>query len=92
MHLPNSTIFCRVESGRGRPLTKTPPNWLTPLWPEIFRERKEIIISIRLLYHPVCALKSECVIIFISIMKTYENMGYTDQFELPVYSHYPIFS
>lgn len=29
----SSTIFCRVESGKGRPPTKTPPNWLTPLWP-----------------------------------------------------------
>jgi len=22
-----------VESGRGRPLTNTPPSWFTPLWP-----------------------------------------------------------
>lgn len=29
----NSTIFCLVESGRGRPLTNTPPSWFTPLWP-----------------------------------------------------------
>ena len=29
----SSTILCRVESGRGRPLTKTPPSWLTPLCP-----------------------------------------------------------
>lgn len=29
----NSTIFCRVASGNGRPPTNTPPNWLTPLWP-----------------------------------------------------------
>lgn len=29
----NSTIFWRVESGSGRPLTYTPPNWLTPEWP-----------------------------------------------------------
>ena len=29
----NSTIFCLVASGKGRPFTKTPPNWLTPLWP-----------------------------------------------------------
>ena len=29
----NSTIFCRVESGNGLPLTKTPPSWLIPLWP-----------------------------------------------------------
>ena len=31
----SSMIFCRVESGSGRPLTYTPPNWFTPLWPEI---------------------------------------------------------
>ena len=31
----NSTIFCLVESGNGRPPTNTPPSWLTPLWPEI---------------------------------------------------------
>lgn len=29
----SSTIFCLVESGRGRPLTNTPPSWFTPLWP-----------------------------------------------------------
>lgn len=29
----SSTIFCRVESGNGRPLTYTPPSWLIPLWP-----------------------------------------------------------
>ena len=29
----NSTIFCRVVSGKGRPETKTPPNWLTPECP-----------------------------------------------------------
>lgn len=29
----NSTIFCRVLSGNGRPLTYTPPSWLIPLWP-----------------------------------------------------------
>jgi hypothetical protein len=29
----SSTIFCRVESGRGRPLTNTPPSWFTPLCP-----------------------------------------------------------
>ena len=30
----NSMIFCRVESGKGRPLTYTPPSWFTPLCPE----------------------------------------------------------
>jgi len=29
----SSTIFCLVESGKGRPLTNTPPSWFTPLWP-----------------------------------------------------------
>lgn len=29
----SSTIFCLVESGNGLPFTKTPPSWLTPLWP-----------------------------------------------------------
>ena len=29
----SSTIRCRTTSGSGRPLTKTPPNWLTPPWP-----------------------------------------------------------
>lgn len=29
----SSTIFCRVWSGRGRPLTNTPPSWFTPLCP-----------------------------------------------------------
>lgn len=33
----SSMIFWRVESGNGRPLTYTPPSWLTPLWPEINR-------------------------------------------------------
>lgn len=33
----SSTIFCLVESGNGRPPTNTPPNWLTPLWPETKR-------------------------------------------------------
>ena len=33
----NSTIFWRVESGNGRPLTNTPPSWFTPLWPERIR-------------------------------------------------------
>jgi hypothetical protein len=32
----NSTIFCLVESGSGRPPTKTPPSWLTPEWPFYF--------------------------------------------------------
>ena len=36
-HLPTwcamSTIRCRTTSGRGRPLTNTPPSWLTPPWP-----------------------------------------------------------
>lgn len=31
----SSTIFWRVESGSGRPLTYTPPNWLIPLWPAV---------------------------------------------------------
>jgi len=31
----NSTIFWRVWSGRGRPLTNTPPSWFTPLWPGV---------------------------------------------------------
>ena len=31
----NSTIFCRVESGRGRPLTKRPPSWFIPPCPEM---------------------------------------------------------
>ena len=29
----SSTIFWRVESGKGRPETKTPPNWLIPECP-----------------------------------------------------------
>ncbi|KAE8744540.1 hypothetical protein FOCC_FOCC008779 [Frankliniella occidentalis] len=29
----SSTIFWRVESGSGRPLTYTPPSWLMPEWP-----------------------------------------------------------
>lgn len=29
----SSTIFCLVESGKGRPLTNTPPSWFTPLCP-----------------------------------------------------------
>jgi len=29
----SSTIFWRVESGSGRPPTKTPPSWFTPLCP-----------------------------------------------------------
>lgn len=29
----SSTIFCRVVSGSGRPLTNTPPNWFTPVCP-----------------------------------------------------------
>ena len=33
----SSTIFCLVLSGNGRPFTKTPPSWLTPLWPSEFR-------------------------------------------------------
>ena len=33
----NSTIFCLVLSGKGRPLTNTPPSWLTPLWPSELR-------------------------------------------------------
>jgi len=28
-----STILWRTMSGSGRPLTKTPPSWLTPPWP-----------------------------------------------------------
>ena len=31
----SSMIFCRVESGSGRPFTYTPPSWFTPLCPEI---------------------------------------------------------
>ena len=30
----SSTIRCRTTSGKGRPLTNTPPSWLTPPWPE----------------------------------------------------------
>ena len=29
----SSTIFWRVESGSGRPLTYNPPSWFIPLWP-----------------------------------------------------------
>ena len=29
----SSTILLLTLSGRGRPLTKTPPSWLTPVWP-----------------------------------------------------------
>lgn len=29
----NSTIRCLTRSGRGLPLTKTPPSWLMPPWP-----------------------------------------------------------
>ena len=29
----SSTIFCLVESGKGRPETKTPPSWLIPECP-----------------------------------------------------------
>ena len=29
----SSTIFWRVESGKGRPETNTPPNWLIPECP-----------------------------------------------------------
>ncbi len=31
----SSTIRCRTMSGSGRPLTNTPPSWLTPPWPAI---------------------------------------------------------
>ena len=30
-----STILCLTTSGSGRPLTKTPPSWLTPPWPAV---------------------------------------------------------
>lgn len=30
----NSTILCLTTSGRGLPLTNTPPSWFTPPWPE----------------------------------------------------------
>ena len=39
-----STIRCRTTSGRGRPLTNTPPSWLTPPWPEV----KDDVSGIRL--------------------------------------------
>lgn len=29
----SSTIRRRTQSGKGRPFTNTPPNWLTPAWP-----------------------------------------------------------
>ena len=29
----SSTIFRRMGSGSGRPLTNSPPSWLTPPWP-----------------------------------------------------------
>lgn len=32
----SSTIFCRVESGSGRPPTKQPPSWLIPECPFIY--------------------------------------------------------
>ena len=31
----SSTIRRLTWSGRGRPLTNTPPSWLTPVWPEV---------------------------------------------------------
>ena len=31
----SSTILLLTYSGRGRPLTNTPPSWLTPAWPAI---------------------------------------------------------
>lgn len=37
----NSTILLRTQSGSGRPLTKTPPNWLTPAWPAINNQSKQ---------------------------------------------------
>lgn len=38
----NSTIFLRVDSGRGRPLTNTPPSWFTPLCP--IRNRRDRVM------------------------------------------------
>lgn len=35
----NSTILRRTQSGSGRPLTNTPPNWFTPAWPVSGRNR-----------------------------------------------------
>lgn len=37
----NSTILLRTQSGSGRPLTNTPPNWLTPAWPAINNQSKQ---------------------------------------------------
>ncbi len=39
----NSTILLRTQSGSGRPLTNTPPNWLTPAWPAINNQSKQIL-------------------------------------------------
>jgi len=44
----NSTIRCRVESGSGRPLTKRPPSWLTPLWPATFDQHVAVTYTPRL--------------------------------------------
>lgn len=43
----SSTIRLRTQSGSGRPLTNTPPNWLTPAWPESLEKMLEYIEKLR---------------------------------------------
>ena len=60
----SSTILDLTTSGKGRPLTKTPPSWLTPPWPrkikilmkmftKVFYKQKEKIIY--------CVCERKCV-------------------------------
>ena len=36
-----SMIFRRIWLGKGRPLMKTPPSWLTRPWPESIKPKNE---------------------------------------------------
>ncbi len=38
----SSTILWRTTSGKGRPLTNTPPSWFTPPWPGSKKREKDI--------------------------------------------------
>lgn len=65
----SSTIFCLVESGKGRPLTNTPPSWFTPLWPAHSRARVRVrldtvrlfffLLHSQILHHTVHIIRCE---------------------------------
>lgn len=67
----SSTIFCLVESGSGRPPTKTPPSWLTPLCPFILTSFFEVI-GIFVCVCVICATDGKCFCLILKFFQIFD--------------------